>query len=114
MGRDHPRQSTRSSWRLLLALFCVLLIVVAGAVQVAHTHADSADSHADCSLCAAAHVTLHLVPTPAPAPTVAVVTALESLRPVVVPSVLSTFALFTRPPPASDIVPAWNHVKTSR
>jgi hypothetical protein len=36
----------------------------------------------------------------APAPAVAVIATLESLPAAVIPSVLCTFALFTRPPPA--------------
>jgi hypothetical protein len=105
MAGIHPRTRTQSTWRILLALACVLLVVVAGTVQVAHTHTDGADTHADCSLCAAAHITVQLVQTPAPAPTVAIVSVLESLPPTVLPSALSTFALFTRPPPVA-VVPA--------
>ncbi len=100
MGREYPSQSMNRSWRFFLALFCVLLVVVAGTVQVVHTHADGAATHADCSLCAAAHVTVQLVQTPAPAPSVTVVAILEALPGPVTPSALSTFALFTRPPPA--------------
>ena len=100
------RNRAQATWRILLALLCVLLVFVAGTAQVAHTHADGADTHADCSLCAAAHVTVTLVQTPAPAPTVTVVAVLEALPASVAPSVLSTFALFTRPPPVADIVPA--------
>jgi hypothetical protein len=80
-------------------------VVVAGTAQVAHTHADGPDTHADCSLCAAAHVTIHLVQTPTPAPPATVVAVLEALPLSVTPSALSTFALFTRPPPIA-IVPA--------
>jgi hypothetical protein len=99
MGLTGHRARTRSTWRIFLALVCVLLVVVAGTAQVAHTHADAA-THADCSLCVAAHVIVHLVATPAPAPTAAVVAVLECLPPVARPTALSTFALFTRPPPA--------------
>jgi hypothetical protein len=99
-------QTTRTgrSWRIFFALLCVLLVVVAGTVEVAHTHADAV-THADCSLCVAAHVTVQLVQTPAPAPAVAVVATLETEPLAVLPAALSTFALFTRPPPAA-IVPA--------
>jgi hypothetical protein len=95
---------TSQSWRIFFALLCVLLVVVAGTVQVAHTHADAAN-HADCSLCVAAHVAVHLVQSPVPAPTVAVVAKLESEPRSILPAALSTFALFTRPPPAA-VVPA--------
>jgi hypothetical protein len=100
MGAKYPSQGTQSSWTVLLALLCVLLVVVAGTVQVAHIHSDGTAAHADCSLCSAAHVTIHLAQTPAPAPPITVVTVLETLPLPVAPSVLSTFALFTRPPPA--------------
>ena len=100
MGGKYPETRAHGMWRVLLTLLCVLLVAVAGAVQVAHTHIDRVDTHADCSLCAAAHVTLQIVQTPAPALTVTVVAVPESLPPSAVPSVLSTFALFTRPPPA--------------
>jgi hypothetical protein len=101
MGERFKRQRVRGSWRHLLAILCVFLVVVAGTAQVAHTHTDGADTHADCSLCAAAHVTVQMDQGPAaPAPAVAVVATLESLPAAVVPSVLCTFALFTRPPPA--------------
>lgn len=99
MGQFDYRARNGSTWRILLALVCVLLVTVAGTLQVAHTHADAA-THADCSLCAAAHVTVHLAQTPVPAPAARIVAVLESSPPVVVPSALSTFALFVRPPPA--------------
>ncbi len=105
MGRLNP-QNASAPWRILLALLCVLLVFVAGTAQVAHTHANGVNTHADCSLCAAAHVTVQLEQTPAPVPSIAVVAVMEALPAPVAPSVLSTFALFTRPPPAAATVPA--------
>jgi len=99
MGRNDRQTRAEAPWRILLALLCVLLVVVLGSVQVAHTHADGAN-HADCALCAAAHITVHPVHAPAPAPTTSVVAAVGSLSRSVLPSTLSIFALFTRPPPA--------------
>ncbi len=100
MGRNDRQTRAEAPWRILLALLCVLLVVVLGSVQVAHTHADGNETHADCALCAAAHITVHPVHAPAPAPTTSVVAAVESLSRSILPSTLSTFALFTRPPPA--------------
>jgi len=105
MGCGSRRFRAQDTWRLLLALLCVLLVVVAGTAQVAHTHADGPDTHADCSLCAVAHVTVQLVQTPAPVPPATVVAVLEALPLSVAPCALCTFALFTRPPPVA-IVPA--------
>jgi len=103
MGHEGLRSGAVRPWRVLLALVCVLLVVVAGTVQVAHTHADGAITHADCSLCATAHITVNLVQTPAPAPAVAVIAVLEAEPPSVLPIAFSTFALFTRPPPVAGV-----------
>ncbi len=99
---DRTGRQTRGDapWRILLALLCVLLVVVLGSVQVAHIHADGAN-HADCALCAAAHVSVHPIHAPTPAPTTSVVAVVESLPPSILPRALSTFALFTRPPPVA-------------
>jgi len=90
--------------RLAVAVLCALLIVFAGVVQVAHTHPGSAATHADCSLCVAAHITVHLAQSPAPALLTAVVTRVEVTPVRVRASALSTYALFTRPPPASAAI----------
>jgi hypothetical protein len=101
MGVNLRRNSATSAWTTFLVFVCILLVAVAGTVQVAHSHADGADTHADCSLCTAAHVIVHLVQTPIPAPSVAVVIQVEADPPTVLPVALSTFALFIRPPPAA-------------
>jgi len=75
------------------------LVAAFGTVQAAHIHADSADTHANCTLCAAAHVTVHPVQTPMPAPAATVVSLLEAVPPSTVRNAVHTFALFTRPPP---------------
>lgn len=90
------------SWvpRAAVAVVCALLVVLAGALQVAHIHPVQAVSHADCSLCVVAHVTLDAGQQPMhPAPS-AVATAVEMLSLESDPTASSEFALFTRPPPA--------------
>ena len=94
-------QSRSERWRVLLAVLCVLLVVVSGTVQVAHNHAGRSTAHADCSLCATAHITVHLAKTPAPVPAGWVIVKVEPRTALVVRSPLSTFALFTRPPPVT-------------
>ena len=101
MAANALRTRTQGPWRILLALVCVLLVAAAGIAQIAHIHADGTDNHADCSLCAAAHITVHPTQTPVSVPAAAVVTALEACPPFVQPCSLSTFALFTRPPPVA-------------
>jgi hypothetical protein len=100
MGWNHRRDCDGGPWRLLLALVCVLLVVVSGTVQAAHSHSDGSANHSDCSLCAVSHVTVQLVQMPTPAPAITVIARIEAIAPSFTPSVLSTFALFTRPPPA--------------
>jgi hypothetical protein len=97
----HKRDCGGRSWRILLAVVCVVLAVVLGTVQAAHSHSDGTVNHADCSLCAVSHVTVHLIQTPAPAPAVRVFATIEAIAPSFTPSALATFALFTRPPPVA-------------
>ena len=105
MSRNDRQHRASRPWRILLALVCVLLVVVLGAVQVAHSHPDGTANHADCALCAAAHISVHPVHAPSPAPATSVVATLEALPSVVLPRTLAIFALFTRPPPpVADIV----------
>jgi hypothetical protein len=105
MARNDRQPRIDRSWRILLALVCVLLVVVLGVVQVAHTHHDGTE-HADCAFCAAAHITVHTAQTPSPVPATQVVAVLESLPPTSLPRFPAIFAHFTRPPPVADIVPA--------
>ena len=102
LGQNRGGKSGR---RVFLTLLCILLVAVSGTLQAAHTHPNGAAFHADCSLCAAAHATSQVVQSPAPAPPVAVVAVLASSPESVAPTALSTFALFTRPPPVA-FVPA--------
>jgi hypothetical protein len=101
MGDYRRKTKARQPWRILLAIVCVLLVAVTGIVQVAHTHSDGAATHADCGLCAAAHITVHVAYAPASAPPVAVANAVETAPAVVLLPTISPFALFTRPPPAA-------------
>jgi hypothetical protein len=97
------RSKVQSTWRLLLALLCISLIIACGTIQAVHTHPVGDISHADCPLCAVAHVSVQIA-EPAVllhvAPVIAVVEA--SVAPQLTHNV-STFALFTRPPPV-DVV----------
>jgi hypothetical protein len=100
MGHTDQRLRANHPWRILLALVCVLLVAALGTVQVAHTHADGTANHADCALCAAAHISVHYVSAVSPAPTTSVIAVLVALPPSIFRIALATFALFTRPPPA--------------
>lgn len=97
-----PIRPRGSAWKLVVALLCVVLAVLAGTAQVVHMHADGTDTHADCSLCAAAHVGVQAaVQVQAVAPPVRLVQAVEfRLQPR--PARLDLgFALFDRPPPVA-------------
>jgi len=100
MGGSAHKGGAAGSLRVFLAVLCVLLVALLGTVQAAHFHADNATTHANCSLCATAHVTVQMVQTPAPAPTTHVIAKVEILRPAELPSGFCAFSHFTRPPPA--------------
>jgi hypothetical protein len=95
------RSGTRSRDRrgIFLALVCVLLIAVSGAVQVTHSHGLDSSSHPDCSLCVVAHAGI------APLAQAAVPVLIEHERAVEVFLVESprnsfVFSFYSRPPPA--------------
>jgi hypothetical protein len=93
---------TSSLLRAAVAVLCALLVVFAGVVQVTHAHINSMAPHANCSLCVAAHITVHLAQSLAPASIAAAVTRVDVLQIHASAGALSTFALFTRPPPAAS------------
>jgi hypothetical protein len=101
MSRVEREKRNDTWWRLLLGLLCVALLVFAGSLSVAHGHNDGTIDHADCSLCATAHVTVQLVATLPDAPATLVYTKVEISLPAARPKTLSRFALFTRPPPVA-------------
>jgi hypothetical protein len=87
---------------LLFGWLCIALLIFAGSLSVAHGHNDGTIDHADCSLCATAHVTVQLVATLPDAPATMIYTKVEASLPAARPRNLSRFALFTRPPPADQ------------
>lgn len=100
MYRQNTTSHMRSPWRLLLGILCVGLVLLGGTLSVTHSHPDGAP-HSDCGLCATAHLTVQ-VATPFTQIAVALVfirveAVTVSTRPR---TILSNFALFTRPPPA--------------
>jgi hypothetical protein len=93
------------AWRLLLSLLCLSLVVACGTIQVVHVHPQGDISHPDCALCATAHVSVQLAETSVTlhqvAPVKWVVEAFVAPAPT---RTLSTFALFTRPPPVDFVL----------
>jgi hypothetical protein len=87
--------------RAAVSVFCVLLVMFAGVVQVTHTHLDRTPNHANCSLCVAAHLALGVAHSPVPTPAASMAGAVELafIRSGI--RSLSVFALFTRPPPVA-------------
>ena len=95
-----------SAWRLLLSLLCISLVVACGTIQAVHVHPQGDLSHSDCALCVTAHVSVQMAESPVTLDHVApVVSAVEALVAPTPAQTISTFALFTRPPPV-DVVPA--------
>ena len=100
MGTLDEKRIRQRGGRVLLVWLCVLLVTFCGTLQAVHTHPNGDALHADCSLCATAHVAPQVVQSPVPAPAVAVFAVLEVQPQTIAPAAPSTFALFTRPPPA--------------
>jgi hypothetical protein len=99
-----PKSKSRGAWTIFLPLFCILLVVATGTIQAVHCHPVGDISHADCALCATAHVSAQVVEPPV----TLYVTPVESfVEAFVAPSrtkTFFTFALFTRPPPVDFVL----------
>lgn len=101
MSRQTSAPRNGSPWRLLLGILCIGLILLGGTISVAHSHPDGDVSHADCALCVAAHVTIQSTTTPAIIPVATVFATVHVAFPPARPQTLTSFALYTRPPPAN-------------
>jgi hypothetical protein len=95
--RVKPKQQTTR--RIVLALLCVLLVIVCGTIQAVHVHPAGEISHADCALCATAHLAVQVVQPAVTLFVTPIVVVVETAAPRVRSTTFSTFALFTRPPP---------------
>jgi hypothetical protein len=105
MNRPRFRPKVQSSWRLVLALLCISLVVACGTIQAVHVHPQGDIPHPDCPLCATAHVAVQAAAPPAELQDIARVIALVELFVASAPSRnISTFALFTRPPPVDFVL----------
>jgi hypothetical protein len=98
--KSQARPQSKARWTFLLGLLCLALVVFGSTVQVAHSHPGGDISHADCSLCATAHVVAQVVSSPVVFQAALAVAPVQDFAPLPRPSTLSVFALFTRPPPA--------------
>jgi hypothetical protein len=105
MNRASSRSKMQSSWRLILALLCIGLVVACGTVQAVHVHPQGDISHSDCALCATAHLGVQVADGPVTllhiAPVISFVETFVAPTPT---QNLSTFALFTRPPPVDFVL----------
>ncbi len=98
------KSKMQRSWRLLLALLCISLVIACGTIQAVHVHPQGDISHSDCPLCATAHVGVQVAEQPVVLHVAPVVSVVEAVvAPTLIQS-LSTFALFTRPPPVSAVL----------
>jgi hypothetical protein len=87
-----------STWRKLLALLCIVLVMATATVELTHHHADG--EHADCALCVVAHVVIQTVTAPALIALFARIAAVAMAARVLIMAKATIFAFFTRPPPA--------------
>lgn len=98
------RPKVQSSWRLLLALLCISLVVACGTIQAVHVHPQGDISHSDCALCATAHVSVQVAEPPVVLQVTPIVSVIEAVVAPTLPRKFSTFALFTRPPPVDFVL----------
>jgi hypothetical protein len=89
-----------STARLLFGILCVLLVLLAGTLEAAHSHPGLAASHPDCALCVTAHVVALVVAAPVLPAVAMLVETVPHLAPLSAARALSIFALYTRPPPS--------------
>jgi hypothetical protein len=93
----------RRSWRFLLGVLCIGLVILGSTVAVSHSHSPSGPAHADCALCVTAHIVVQ------PVAAYIAIDVAQVFAPVLVPlssapcQNISPFSLFTRPPPV-DVV----------
>jgi hypothetical protein len=81
------------------------LVIACGTIQVVHVHPQGDFSHSDCALCATAHVSVQLAETPVTMHRIVpVITAFEAFVAPTATQTLSTYALFTRPPPVDPVL----------
>jgi len=94
----------RRSWRLLLGVLYIGLVILGGTLSVTHSHSEGGAVHADCSLCVTAHIAVQLVAAYLVVDVARVYTAVH-VSPASAPSQdISPFALFTRPPPVDFVL----------
>jgi hypothetical protein len=98
------RSKVQSAWRLLLALLCISLVIACGTIQVVHVHSQGDISHADCPLCATAHVGVQVAEAPVALHIAPVVSVVEAVVAPTLTQDFFTFALFTRPPPVDSVL----------
>ena len=99
MGRPWKTAWISEHW-MLVGVVCVLLVVLAGTVQVTHIHTSKDASHSYCSLCVAVHAALHSMGSPAQAAPPALFEQSSTAADFRVRQRPNGFALFIRPPPA--------------
>jgi hypothetical protein len=94
--RSNP--DARSTWRILLALLCIVLVMATATVELTHSHADG--DHADCALCVVAHVVIQTVTAPALIAIFARIATVALAARVLILAKAAILDHFTRPPPA--------------
>ena len=90
-------------WRLLLSVICIALVLACGTIQAVHVHPNGDLPHTDCALCLTAHAAVQIAVPSVTLNVTPVVSFVEASVPPTRTRVLSTFALFTRPPPVDAV-----------
>lgn len=94
------RSNANASWRILLGICCIALIILGGTIHVAHFHAPGSAPDPGCALCATAHVAISpAAPIVVPVRVQLVAAILADLQPAH-PRHFVVLSLTIRPPPS--------------
>jgi hypothetical protein len=97
MMTRRPSPFALGSWRTVLALLCIVLVLATATVELTHSHADG--DHADCALCVVAHIVIQTVTAPALLILFACIAAVALAARALILAKATLFAFYTRPPP---------------
>jgi hypothetical protein len=101
MLRSTSTAKPRRTREFYLGLVCIVLLLLAGLAQVAHSHAGGWVPHQDCALCVTAHVSF-TAPVPITLPAVSENSALVELSAFSpTPRSFFTSSPYIRPPPVA-------------
>ena len=103
MRKSYSRERLQSPWVRWIGMLCIALVLMAGMIQVLHTHPAGQVDHEGCSLCNTAHHVVKGVALVTLAVSILPVWRVASDKPIERPRQKVLHKLVNRPPPVSLI-----------